>query len=456
MYSWLQVIPSPERIFLIVAFVTGLSMVFITGPFQGPDEFNHFYRTYQIAEGQLLAKRIGERVGGWLPSDIFSAGDQFRAIPFHPEVKIDFDNVIKHGRRGSVQKERRVFVEFPNTALYLPAAYSPQALGVATGNIIGCSALSLVYCGRIMGLLCWMAIIWTAIRITPILKWTVFLIALMPMHLFVAAVLSSDPLINATSILLLALILRADRGGDEFLGVRILTAIGVLCVFLSVTKFVYLPFLGLLVLIPQKRFHSSTYRLFFCSLVLASTLLGATLWGAETKNLYVNLNGSNIVQQLAFIESSPTEFANVLVRTFRLVWFASLEQFVGLLGWLDTKLPSWIVYTYPVALVASALLDSGEGIELDVWKKALLGFVCLLGSLLIPTALYLTWTEPSAQLVNGLQGRYFIPFALPALIPLTNLRFHWKNKMLFGVVLSVYSIAVSITSCVTLYWRYYG
>ena len=89
----------------------------------------------------------------------------------------------------------RKFVRFPNTALYSPLVYLPQSIGMAVGRLLGVSAPTLCLFGRICNLLAWVTLVFLAIRvtlvflairITPVYKWLFFVLALMPMSLFIA------------------------------------------------------------------------------------------------------------------------------------------------------------------------------------------------------------------------------------------------------------------------------
>jgi hypothetical protein len=51
--SWIIGV-SPEWYFLVIALTFGLATMIVTPPFQVPDEFHHFYRAYQVAEGQII------------------------------------------------------------------------------------------------------------------------------------------------------------------------------------------------------------------------------------------------------------------------------------------------------------------------------------------------------------------------------------------------------------------
>ncbi len=59
---------NPARVYLILATISGLIMVFLVPPFQPPDEHPHFFRSYQISRGGLVAERNGEDSGGRLPT----------------------------------------------------------------------------------------------------------------------------------------------------------------------------------------------------------------------------------------------------------------------------------------------------------------------------------------------------------------------------------------------------
>ena len=85
--------------------------------------------------------------------------------------------------------------------------YLPQVFGLLLGKLFSSSPVILMYFGRLMNLILSLLIIFLAIRITPIGKWTFFLLALMPKTLYMMASLSYDALVISTSFLLIALFL---------------------------------------------------------------------------------------------------------------------------------------------------------------------------------------------------------------------------------------------------------
>ncbi len=223
----------PEKTYFILAMIFGLSMVFITPPFQVPDEFNHFFRAYQVSEGTLVSQKQDARLGGSLPKSLPTTATPYRALPFHAENKQSIDDIF-NSFNIPLNKSDRVFVDFPNTALYSPVPYLPQALGVSSGKIFQASPLILLYLGRLSNLFVWIILIFIAIRITPIYKWLFMLLALTPMSLFLAASLSADCFTNAIAFLAIAMFLYYAFANEKMINT------GCFLKILAITLLIYL------------------------------------------------------------------------------------------------------------------------------------------------------------------------------------------------------------------------
>src|SRR5688572_19553548 len=57
----------PWNFFVFAAIIFEFVFTAVTPPLQAPDEFNHFYRAYQVADGQFLPERTKNRLGGEIP-----------------------------------------------------------------------------------------------------------------------------------------------------------------------------------------------------------------------------------------------------------------------------------------------------------------------------------------------------------------------------------------------------
>jgi uncharacterized membrane protein len=195
-----------ESWFLTIGLTFGILWIAVVPPFQSPDEYNHFFRTFHISQGKTLAQKIlkqdaGETVslfpgkettdvavGDELPRNLVeTALNVSNDLPGKISKKQDINRIVKLMlEKGAAQNSEAVFVEFPNSALYHPISY-PHVLGVLLGRIAGFSPLALLYMGRLCGLLAYLAVVWYGIRTAPILKGVFLMLGLMPMSLFLAS-----------------------------------------------------------------------------------------------------------------------------------------------------------------------------------------------------------------------------------------------------------------------------
>jgi uncharacterized membrane protein len=130
------------------------------------------------------------------------------------------------------------------------------------------------------------------------------------------------------------------------------------------------------------------------------------------------------------------------------------EQFVGWLGWLDTRLPSWLWITYGVVLFGVALLDGNPHIAMSRLQRLLLGMIGIGSLLLVMTIGYVMWNQIGSTNIWGIQGRYFIPFAPTLFLVLYNRRFHLPGYLKAALV--VFCMASSLVTLAVLIDRYYA
>lgn len=195
----------PEKAFVTIGLIFGILFLLITPPFQVADETAHFFRSYQVSEGQIVAEKQKNQVGGPLPQSLVDTWQKVSSgIPNNPEIKqkpADIFSLLNL----PLKSDNKIFGHFPNTSLYSPIPYLPQAAGMMLGKAFGLSPIILLYLGRIFNLLVWLLLGYISIKITPIFQWVFFLLALTPMSLFQAASLSADAVTNSLSILLITI-----------------------------------------------------------------------------------------------------------------------------------------------------------------------------------------------------------------------------------------------------------
>jgi uncharacterized membrane protein len=94
------------------------------------------------------------------------------------------------------------------------------------------------------------------------------------------------------------------------------------------------------------------------------------------------------------------------------------------MGWHDTPFPIVFVYWAYLVMIITALFDSSACCGFRIWQKFIISLIAAGVILSVVTVLYATWTPLGGQIVDGLQGRYFIPAG-----PLLFLLLYNNNKL---------------------------
>jgi uncharacterized membrane protein len=409
--------------------------VLLVPPFQVPDEPQHFYRAFQVSELDFPVtislvnsrKPDSSYTGALLPKSLAALVDSsdVAITRFKPDRKVSPSKFLAELRTPLNAGER----EYLPIARYPPGGYIPQAVGIAVGRMLGASPLILFYAGRLGSLAASVVLIFLAIRTTPILKWTYFLLAVMPMTLHLAASNSVDGVVISASFLLSAQLLSWAYDPDK---VRVTPPdclwLVLLAGLLLLSKNQYVLVGLLFFLVPSRKFGSKTrYVLAFTTIVVACLAIHLTwarlyrLTPVATTDLsrhVVDVFTSSLDRQLEFVLAQPLAFLKVLVVTLYTHTRGYIVGFVGRLGWLDTRIPVWVPYVYVVVLVVvSSLKDAPVRVG---WKAKCLS-AGIFGSMWLAALVqfYLSLSPVGARTIDAFQGRYLIPMA-----PLLLLVFH--------------------------------
>ncbi len=325
--------------------------------------------------------------------------------------------------------------------------YFPQAIGMFIGKIFHGSPLSLLYIGRVFNLLFSIVIIYLAIRITPFFKWIFLLLGLMPMTLSLCASLSKDAMIISLAFLLIALFLRFAYDQPKKISTKDLVILFIVSFLVATTRSIYAILIGMFLLIPVYKIGSlKKYIIIFMSLIITVFLATqietlkplfqpqiATSSIQSTINLPLaasapsastpaeKFKGSdlpqvqkdiNYIEQTHFILHNPIQYLGIMFNSlFIIKRTLYLDSFIGILGWLNQPLPKWHINLYLWILLITALMYSSKEIEIGLTNKLIILTVFITGVILIETGQYLLWTPVGQNYIEGVQGRYFIPYA---------------------------------------------
>ncbi|UYH51341.1 DUF2142 domain-containing protein [Candidatus Kirkpatrickella diaphorinae] len=420
-----------------------------------PDEPNHFARALQISEGKFYSKRVAPTdSGGDFPAEMMRVLHAYDDINFHAEKRITPELLTyakQNGWGGPVE-----YFGIANTAVNPPWSYPGVVVGIWLGKIFHFSVFTTFMLARALtGLL---AVTLTAFAIALCRRGTLFLVALasMPMTLHLFASCSQDALLISAAFMAAALLTR--QGLDEPPSWALICGAG-LCFAAFVGKPPMLVFAILPLLItPLIWFWRWFVSLAIPFVVSIGWALTGIRWG---KAAYESSAGMSEHGQIQFLLHHPLQFPGTMLRTFYLQGQHLSEQFIGVLGWLDTFLPrAFYVASVLFALILLTFyLPKVRQAAHERRRVVMTLAVMVCATILVCISLYIIWTIVGQDEIIGLQGRYFIPiaaFLIVAMRPDTALMAARPARYrLWNVVTVGYALSSTVTMAWSLDVRYW-
>jgi Predicted membrane protein (DUF2142) len=443
--------------FLSYGLTATVLLAVIVPPFQVPDEPNHFMRAAQIADGTLIGSRVavvganGLIGGGSVDPAILSAAAPFDAVRFHPDQRVkraDWEPRIRWSRT-------RIATAFPNTAMYPPFFYLPSALGILIGRAAHWTILQTLILSRFLTGATAVTLGAAAIVIADGAAAWIFTILTLPMTLFLFASVSQDALILACSALAgscLVRLLRLRGPGDPKL-------IGVLVIMLGLVAMARPPY-GTVLLLPIGLTRMPIrWRVMAAMTIAALVVIWSTIAAIATWTPFFSVVGADPGAQLTRLITDPVLIARVAFATVSRYGPYYVAHAIGVLGWLDTSLPrayyGAAVLMLGVAAVAAMLGTGGK--RMRVHSALTVAATVAASSAAIFVTQYLIWTVPGNPLIEGVEGRYFLPIALIGTAILPSLREspagYLRNPLAFLVVtFPLLSLGVMVHAIVSRYY----
>jgi uncharacterized membrane protein len=382
-----------RRAFVITALIVGTAFVFVTPPFQVPDEVGHYWRAVAIADGQLAGSAV--RLPKCVQTLVYVLWVQTAG---QPDVRFDRTRLRT---AWTIPYDDSTLVPLNCVGWYTIVPSLPQATACLIGRIFRLRPLITFYLGRLFNLAAFVALVALAMTLAPEAECLFAAAALLPMSMFMAASFSPDVMTIAMTFVLTALALR-PRSDGAFGAATLLTA-------LCKPPYFLVAFLG----------ARTRRRLAIALLAMAA---GASITFLAGRGAFRTRTDVRIDEraQLRLVVSHPLHYAAVTAGDFVHRGREYGEEIIGVLGWLDVRLPGAVMLFATIAVIAIAL-TSGTRADARVRVAALaILAVCVLA---ISFSLYLTWSAVGAGEVAGIQGRYFLPL-LPLLLIAIGIRPH--------------------------------
>ncbi|MFM8269733.1 MAG: DUF2142 domain-containing protein [Pseudomonadota bacterium] len=392
-----------------VFFVFGIIYLGLIPPLQVPDEVAHFQKAVQVSQGIFLGQT--EEL---LPQKLGDFSLYFSNLPFHSAIKVTgeqrkylSDNLFRKTKWA--EEPNKVFHNHIS-AVYPPTGYLLSGLGIAAARALNQSEVLIFYAGRLMNLLFAVLSFLICFHFSKgFYRFSILIISFLPMFIFEAASFSADSVLNSLALYLV--FMASIFENSSFIPFRKQTFFCLVSACFSLTKLLYgfIP-LSLLFLRPTSKTNRWQNRsLFF--MTAASCFLPIGVWfltSGHIAQVSRTEPSVNPALQLSYILQNPVHYFLILLKTFiTKLWFYA-HTGIGSFGWLDTPLPKIITYLYFVFVLFTVIVWQEESRVSKLSRMALLlGFFITFSA--FSTAIYLTWTELKSSVVDGVQGRYFIP-----------------------------------------------
>lgn len=408
----------------------------------GWDEQIHFMTTYQLSfrgnasETNDAVVRMQERI----PKDMYNTLEE-------KQLFIQYMN--------NAYNQNKEMTEKTVGWNYRQTGYINQAAALCIGRHLNLSFYQLFLLGKAINLLTYLVLMFLAIKITPVYKNVLLLLAMIPTQIFIASTYTYDVIVHAGLMFGFACWAKIVFGEKQKRS-SILIAVSIFVLLLaSLSKAVYVPLVLLCCLIPKEKFSSERqFRLFWgivllgCAVVVMTfsvPLIRYTING-QTGIMTDSRGGdTDAVLQLQSILRHPAVYVKMLITSIIealsdfSVGHAALANF-GRLGELGSEF---------LLVTVLWILDCFSGIKgtfvCRITKKmrVFLWAISLSIIVLVWTSMYLIYTPVRTDHMNGVQARYYFPILAPvsfALLGGRNVEFSEKTlkfSLLPPVVLSL-------------------
>lgn len=401
-------------------------------PGETPDEPTQIARAGSLLSGQLLGRQSIDttRIGTpFVDSGVVAnMGPTMVCFGIQALYKTGHMTAAIHGRLAAIPWDDKAgFISAPNVAPYFPVFYAPMAVGLGIGRVLGYTPLDAVIAARVASGLAFVALGTLALLVARYARIVLFATLTLPMTLWLGATCNQDGVMIAAVCLAAALLTAARSPTDRwFLGAGVLLA----C-FIAV-KPPYIP-LAAAMLLPLDLRDRAIRRRALLALVLVAlpaivwtpiaqhyaagvfirgpSYTAGPLWPGPADTVFISPKAS---AQLAVFKADPTRLITIPVRTFfyELKW--KVTEMLGVLAALTVLLPAGyyeFLWYGLVAAVATACIARASPIPHQArWKSGLVLLAIVAALFLVYDAQYLSWTFVGADMVQGMQGRYYLPF----------------------------------------------
>lgn len=403
----MRIIQKPELVFVCMAVFFGLLSAIFMPILETPDENYHFRTAYAMLSSSKKVPNDINMKDGMVLSRIKDSGNYSNY--FTEKTSAQYDgyaiNTDAYELRGR------------SIPRIVDIMHLPQSIGIALGRLVYPSLGTMVLLGRLFNLATFATAVYFIIKKIRYGKWTLFFVASLPIIIQQASSLSYDAVNLIAIFAWFAFIVNLFAQNKPLNKKQLLRGI-LLFLFLFMTKSNNLLLGALLFALPSKiiinkhilsRVKSSKY--YQLVKVTGIILLGAIICAACFV-LFKSLLGDQAFH--------PYKLLRVLLNTFMLgdlsLIDATVNGMVGAFGNFYYHIPFWITI---ITFTIFAIVLLYEKLPKVSKRFAIISGLLFVSSVLfISVGMYYSWAilprrlGLTAEVTDGIQGRYFTPLLI--------------------------------------------
>ena len=386
-----------EKLLMSGLFLTlGILYMCACPQYIAPDEDHHFLRAFEISCGTFISPHTEKSGGNFLPAALSESSDS--------DI-LDWNDTK--------------YLNFTNTSLYTPVTYLPQAVGIKIARCFTNRVSGIFYGGKYANFLASLLLCLAAIYWMPFGQKILFMIMTFPMTIQEMISMSPDGFTISLCLFFIAYVFHLSYGNVEKLRKRDFCILAGLSLMIALCKIVYVVLLLLTFIIPNHKIGERKTWMGLKFGIFSMALAANLIWLKISSVYLVEIRpGVNAAEQIRYILLNIGDFYGVAVRTL----MENSDYFIKTMfgdpmGALNIALSPFVWITFLFLFLYEIYDSRRPTLKLHSFDPLVMALIFLGGSGLIFTSLYVQWTALRNEVIEGIQGRYFIPLIIfPALL----------------------------------------
>ncbi|MDD4387385.1 MAG: DUF2142 domain-containing protein [Clostridia bacterium] len=396
--------------FLILSIVIGLSYSIVVPLMKGTDDFPHFYRVVELSEGNIIGNE-----------DITIPKD-FRNLIASP---LDSSNILDKLFKEVDYSQRDAQYTNSVPSSYSPVQYIPQLIGFWLARLLKLGPYMYGLLAKFFNLIYFVICITFAIKLIPFKKQFLFILLLSPAVLSLVGTMTCDSVIFGTSILFISYIFNIKYNNIKITNSNLIILL-VLGIIIALSKSVYAPICGILLLLIDKKTDKKDIIKIITIILICAVI--SVSWFVISNCGKDTISEIEVVEkeqaQTEFVKNNILEYVFINIRLFVNDGYYYLSNLVGgaEMCYSQARIPTLIIFMYLLLLIRSYLSDN-KNLKLNIIQKTLVfcivSFIILVSCYVMYTQWTILYTEIGDHEIIGVQSRYFIEI-LPLIMLLFN------------------------------------